>query len=264
MNKSVTFAHGRLQLDVGHIARLTLQNPDALNAMSHGMWLGFKEAIEYVSLQKEVRVLILTGQGDRAFSAGADITEFPITYESEITTSAYNNAVRNAQDALAKLSVPTIAEIRGICFGGGCGLALHCDLRFVTTSSRFAITPARLGLAYSFQDTARLVSLVGPAFAKDILMSGRVIEAQEALNIGLVNRVVEKDKLNSVVSKYAAYLGAMSKTSISIAKETIESISRGDISPSPELKSAFDATFSGSDFAEGYAAFLEKRSPKFQ
>ena len=95
-------------------------------------------------------------------------------------------------------------------------------------------------------------------------MSGRVIEAQEALSIGLVNRVVEKDKLNSVVSKYAAYLAAMSKTSISIAKETIESISRGDISPSPELKSAFDATFSGSDFAEGYAAFLEKRSPKFQ
>ena len=135
--------------------------------MSHGMWLGFKEAIEYVSLQKEA-CTYSNRQGDRAFSAGADITEFPITYESEITTSAYNNAVRNAQDALAKLSVPTIAEIRGICFGGGCGLALHCDLRFVTTSSRFAITPARLGLAYSFQDTFRLVSLVGPAFAKDI------------------------------------------------------------------------------------------------
>ena len=264
MNKSVTFANENLRLDIGRIARLTLQNPQALNAMSHGMWLGFKEAIEYVSLEKEVRVLILTGEGDRAFSAGADITEFPITYESEITTSTYNNAVRNAQASLAELSIPTIAEIRGICFGGGCGLALHCDLRFVSTSSRFAITPARLGLAYSFQDTARLVSLVGPACAKDILMSGRVIEAQEALNIGLVNRVVEKDKLNSVVSKYAVDLGAMSKTSISIAKETIESILRGDISASPELKSAFDATFSGSDFSEGYAAFLEKRSPKFQ
>jgi enoyl-CoA hydratase/carnithine racemase len=227
------------------------------------MWQGISEIADDIVADKKTRVLVISGDGDKAFSAGADIAEFPKTYQTAESTQTYNAAVRLAQAKVAALPLPVIAEIRGICFGGGCGLALHCDLRFAETGARFAITPARLGLAYSFADTARLVTAVGPARAKDILFSGRTLLADEALDIGLIDRIVAPDVLAKTVAEYAAALAGLSQISIRTAKQTVEAISAGATQQSDELQAAIEATFSGADFSEGYAAFLEKRKPDF-
>lgn len=259
-----TFANGGLRLErAGSVATLTLSRPKARNALSHAMWCGLGEIATQLARDDGVRALVITGAGDKAFSAGADIAEFPKTYASAAATRDYNDAVRRAQALIAGLPFPSVASIRGACFGGGCGLALHCDLRFASADARFAITPALLGLAYSFADTQRLVGLVGPARAKDILFSGRVLEAQEALMIGLIDRVLPPDQLDGAVADYVAGLAALSQTSIRVTKQTLHEIEGGAQQPGPALRASFEATFSGADFAEGYAAFMDKRKPDF-
>ena len=171
--------------------------------------------------------------------------------------------MRRAQAAVAALPFPVIAEIRGACFGGGCSLALHCDLRFADETARFAITPAKLGLAYSFEDTRRLVSAVGPAKAKDILCSGRTLSSGEALRIGLIDFVHPSAELGDAVAEYASQLSGVSQSSIQVAKATVDSIAAGADGADAQLHAAFEATFSGPDFAEGCAAFREKRKPVF-
>lgn len=260
---NLILADGGLRLERGRISRLVLARPEVRNALTQAMWEGIAEAADRVARDDAVRVLVVTGEGDKAFSGGADIAEFPTTYATPEAAAAYNGAVRRAQAAIAALPIPVIAEVRGACFGGGCGLALHCDLRFAARSARFAITPARLGLAYSFDDTARLVALVGPARAKDVLMSGRALPADEALAIGMADRVVADGELADTVQAYAEGLAALSPASIRVAKATVEEIAAGRTAPSTEVRAAFEATFSGPDFAEGYAAFMEKRKPDF-
>ena len=263
MIETTSFADGGLELETGRIAKLTLSRPAARNALTRVMWEGLRDIAKVIHQDRSMRVLVLTGDGKKAFCAGADIAEFPETYATPEAAASYNASVRAAQAAIASLPIPVIAEVRGACFGGGCGLALHCDLRFAAETARFAITPARLGLAYSFDDTARLVSLVGPSRAKDILMSGRVIPAPDAMAIGLIDRVVPEMELSAVVTEYAEGLAGLSQASLRVAKATVEAVARGDQEASQELEKAFEATFSGADFAEGYQAFMEKRAPDF-
>jgi len=247
----------------GAVARLTLNRPEARNALTFAMWRALPEVAEMLASDRNCRVLVLTGKGEKAFSAGADIAEFPETYATPETARNYNAAVRSAQAAISELPFPVIAEIRGVCFGGGCGLAMHADLRFAAHDATFAITPAKLGLAYSFADTRRLVSLAGPAHAKDILFSGRVLSAKEALRIGLIDRAVAPEDLCRTVDDYSQTLSHLSATSIRLAKATIEAISRGETEASDELRRDFEAAFGGPDFTEGYSAFMEKRKPDF-
>ena len=257
-------AEGGLRLDRdGAVVRLTLSRPAARNALTLAMWQGIDTVAAALAADASARVLVISGEGEKAFSAGADIAEFPETYATPESTAAYNATVRRAQAAIADLPFPVIAAVRGACFGGGCGLALHSDLRFASLGSCFAVTPARLGLAYSFADTRRLVALVGPARAKDILFSGRTLEADEALSIGLIDWVIPDEKLDQAVETYAGGLASLSQTSIRIAKAMIDTIAQGAAEPTPELEQAFQASFSGADFKEGYAAFMEKRKPDF-
>ena len=258
------FAGGDLRLlRADSIARLTLARPEALNSLTFAMWTALPGILEDLAADGSVRVLVIAGSGTRAFSAGADIGELPEIFANRETTQRYNAAVRAAQASLAALPVPTIAEIRGSCFGGGCGLTLHCDLRFADRTARFAITPARLGLAYSFEDTARLVSVVGPARAKDMLFSGRALSCDEALSFGLIDRVVSPPDLGRAVADYVESLTAVSQASIRVTKATVNSIAAGDREAGADLRAAFEATFSGPDAVEGYAAFMEKRKPNF-
>lgn len=256
------FAEGRLLLHVAKdVATLEINQPARRNAMSRGMWEALPAIVEAIEADQAVRVVLLRGHGG-IFCAGADISEFAEAYADAATARDYNIIIRRAQAMLRDIRRPTIAVIEGACVGGGCGLALACDFRFAADTARFAITPAKLGLAYSFADTAQLVEKVGAANAKDILFSGRALDAGEALAFGLVNRLIAEAQLEAAVRDYAATLSAMSLNSILVAKATVNAMTA--MQPSPELEAMFDATFESEDFKEGYGAFLEKRTPQFR
>lgn len=245
------------------VATVTINRPDKHNALNRAVWSAIGPAMTALDADPSVKVIILTGAGGKAFSAGADMSEFAETFETIETTRAYNTLVREAQKAVSDASKPVLAMIEGLCIGGGCGLALACDLRLAAEDCRFAITPAKIGAAYSFADTKQLVDLVGPARAKDILFSGAMIDARRAEMIGLVDRVVPSENLEDETRAYAAQLCAMSQTSIRIAKRMVNAIKAGADHETEALRVDFERAFDGKDFREGYDAFLSKRKPRF-
>ncbi|HYC03743.1 MAG TPA: enoyl-CoA hydratase-related protein [Azospirillaceae bacterium] len=253
-----------LLIDVqGPIARLVLNRPEKHNAISLEMWTALPRLVAELEADRDVLAVVVTGAGGKAFCAGADIAEFGTVYANPETSRAYNDAVRAGQSALERLSKPTIAMVRGVCVGGGTGIALHCDLRFAADDARFGITPAKLGVAYSFGDTKKLVDTVGPARAKDILFSGRLIGAAEAQAIGLVDRLFAPGDLEEETLLYARTLCEGSQYSVRTAKAMIQAITDGADSETPDTRRRFDDAFSGEDFAEGRTAFLAKRKPVF-
>ena len=265
MSDARVFADGQLRLlGQGPVVTLELNQPAKHNAVSSAMWQALPEAVAAIEADAAIRVVLVRGAGGRAFSAGADISEFAHVYSDPGRTEAYNAAVRAGQAALRHLARPVIAVIDGVCVGGGCGIALACDLRFASTAARFAITPARLGLAYSYADTAQLVEKVGPARAKDILFSGRMLPAEEALSIGLIDRVVEAAELEGVVRNYAQDLALLSQTSIRAAKAIVNMLVDDGAETRPEAARIAAESFEGPDFAEGFRAFTEKRKPDFR
>jgi enoyl-CoA hydratase/carnithine racemase len=267
MSQTVTFAGGRLVLDTGRIARLTIAAPERRNAIGQAMWAAIPDICARVAADDDCRVLVVAarpGPSGPVFSAGADIAEFAEVYATPDSTAAYNGLVRAAQSALRELPRPVIAEIAGACVGGGCGLALSSDLRFAARGARFGITTARLGLAYSYEDTAQLVAAVGPSRAKDLLFSGRLIEAEEALVIGLIDRLLpDPGALAQAVAEYAEALAGLSPASIRAAKAMVNAITAPDPARAAAQSRLFEATFAGPDFAAGRAAFLARRPPRF-
>ncbi len=260
------YADGRLRLHQGHIARIEINAPKRRNAMARAMWEAVPAICERIAADTEIRAVLLSASPDAGgiFSAGADISEFDAVYANMASTRAYNSCVRLAQQALRALPRPVIAVIGGACVGGGCGLALAADLRFVSNDARFAITPARLGIAYSPEDTAQLIEKVGSARAKDILFSGRMLTAEEALAFGMVNRVLDSAELEATAQAFAEDIAKLSPESIRTAKAIINRLSEPDAETCRELYAMFEASFLSPDFAEGRKAFLEKRPPKFR
>jgi enoyl-CoA hydratase/carnithine racemase len=246
----------------GRLARLRLQRPARHNAISAAMWRALPDLCREIDADPEVAAVIVEGEG--AFSAGADITEFGTVFADADSTAAYNEAVRAGLAAVEGLARPSIALVRGLCVGGGCGLALACDLRFAGATARLGITPARLGLAYGFADTRRLVATVGPARAKDMLFSGRLLDAAEALAIGLVDRVLPDDAVESAALDYASGLADRAPLSLRAAKRMIEAIMAGADSDTAETVALYDAAYRSADFREGQAAFAERRPPRFE
>ncbi|XWN30440.1 MAG: enoyl-CoA hydratase-related protein [Devosia sp.] len=246
----------------GAIAHVVIDQQDRRNAMSQGMWQSLADAAHALTADSDARAVIVRGAGG-TFCAGADMSEFETVYRDRETTAAYSRIVSLAQRALAAVPIPVIAAVEGNCFGGGCGIALAADLRFAATDARFAITPARIGAAYSFADTKQLVDVVGPARAKDILFSGRAVEATEALAIGLVDRLVEPGASLAAATDYVDHLATLSANSMRFTKATIEAIRKGATGADQAMEEAFLDTFAQADFREGYAAFLAKRKPQF-
>ncbi|WP_226577642.1 enoyl-CoA hydratase-related protein [Acuticoccus sediminis] len=260
-----TWADGTVGVTVREgIATLLLDRPAKRNAMTAAMWRAIPEAVAAIAADDGVRAVLMRGAGEAAFCAGADIGEFPDVYATAEATRAYSDAVRAAQNDLAWLPKPVVAVVFGVCVGGGCGLALACDLRFAAAGARFAIPPAKLGAAYAFADVKQLTDLVGPARAKDILFTGRLVPAAEAHAIGLVDRVVPEEALLAAAEAYAAELAGLSSVSIATTKATVQAIRDGVDEETGELRAMFDATFAAEDFREGYNAFLEKRKPVFR
>jgi enoyl-CoA hydratase len=260
--QSQSFADGALTLHGAPVARLVLNAPQRRNAMSQAMWAGLVQACDAVEANPAIRVLILTGAGDH-FCAGADISEFEAVSRAATRTAAYNRLVRSGQARLRNVAVPVLAMIRGACVGGGCGLALSADLRFAAADARLGITPSRLGLAYSPEDTAQLIGQVGAARARDLLFSGRLVEGAEAKEIGLVDFLRPGDQLEAEVAAYAEELCQRSRASVLAAKRIINGLTDPDETRRQGLQDAYEQTFAGPDFAEGRAAFLAKRPPMF-
>lgn len=242
----------------GDTATLVLNRPSRRNAISGTMWETLPGLLREAAEDSEVRLLKVTGAGDH-FAAGADISEFETVYSTAESSAQYATVIADALGALEEFAKPTLAVIRGSCVGGGVSIAAACDLRVAERSARFAVTPGKLGLVYPYDDVRRLVRLVGEAGAMDLLLSGRLIGAEEALRIRLVNRV--SDDVEKSASELQDDILSNSQWSAQATKMMIGHVARGDRSAGQAL---FLSGFEGEDFQTGFRAFLAKEKPGFK
>lgn len=242
----------------GPVVTLWLNRPDKRNAVNLEMWVGIGEACQELASDSTVRVLVVRGVGDH-FCAGADIGSFV-----NRRGTSHTDANRTAEERLAGFPKPTVAFVSGSCVGGGVQLALACDLRIADRSARFGITPAKLGLVYPPYALARAVRLLGPASTKHLLFSAELIDAEQALRIGLVDEVHEPDAARARLSAFTSLLATeRSLLTQRASKEMIDSIvQHGAVSEELAQRWA-DAMRTSGDVAEGVAAFQERRHPKF-
>jgi enoyl-CoA hydratase/carnithine racemase len=253
--------YGRRDGAVGH---LVFNNPAKLNAVSLDMWDAFVGILKDYEKDPEVRCVVVSGAGGKAFVSGADISKFESERANEEAQARYNAMVAKANDALYEFPKPTIAMIRGYCIGGGLGLAVCCDLRIASDNSRFAIPAAKLGLGYGFPGIKRLSDLVGPSFTKEIFYTARQFDAAEAQAMGLVNRVLPADAVEAYVKDYAETIAGNAPLTVNavkfIANETVRDESKRDLARCAEL---VKQCFASKDYIEGRRAFMEKRKPAF-
>lgn len=251
-----------LTLDIdGRLATLTIDRPQRRNALSFQMWSAIPELLAGVAADERVRALVIRGTDH--FSAGADISEFATLRNTVEGARRYGAAVHAGERAIAELPIPTIAAITGFCIGGGCEVALACDIRVAADDARFGITPAKLGIVYNFTSTKQLVDAVGPAWAKQILLSGDILDAATALRIGLVNELRPAGELAARVTELAETIASRAPVSVRGAKQIVGRISAGQHEEDAAVRALYDAAVSSADYAEGVAAFLAKRPPKF-
>jgi len=246
------------------LAWLVVNRPEARNALSAAVWDGLADAIEGLAGDAEVRAIILRGAGEQAFISGADISEFRALRADAAATAAYDKRSARAWTALMRAPQPIIAMIHGFCFGGGVAVALACDLRFASDDARFAVPATKLGLSYPFESVERLVGVVGPTHAADILLSARALTSAEALHMGLVNRVLPKAELEAQTRAYALAMAEGAPLTVAAHKRAIQEALRAPADRDmPGLREAMRRCFDSADYQEGIAAFLEKRRARF-
>jgi enoyl-CoA hydratase/carnithine racemase len=246
----------------GEVARLTFTRPEKMNAITYGMWSAIPDVVAEVEADPALKVLVLAGAGAH-FSAGADISEFGELRTTAEGAASYDKAVEGAVAALTSMRKPSVAVVQGNCIGGGCQVAVACDFRFAADGARFGITPAKLGIVYHFGSTRRLVSLVGPAHAKYLLLSGELITAPRAREIGLLNDVFPAGDLEASALGFVRTLCSRSQASVRGMNRIVEKIVAGQETPDAEVEEIRAEALHGEDYAEGVAAFLERRPPRF-
>jgi enoyl-CoA hydratase/carnithine racemase len=244
----------------GEVARLRITRPEKMNAITYDMWSALPDVVAEVERDRELKVLLVSGAG-KHFSAGADIGEFRELRTTPAGAASYDKAVEAAVGALTAMRKPSVAMIQGNCIGGGCQVAVACDFRFAAEDARFGITPAKLGIVYHFDSTRQLVSLVGPAHAKYFLLSGELVDAVRAREIGLLNDVFAD--LEPATLEFVRTLCSRSQASIRGMNRIIEKIVAGQEESDAEVAEIRLAALQGEDYAEGVAAFLERRPPGF-
>jgi enoyl-CoA hydratase len=248
----------------GRVGYVTFNNPERHNAVSLEMWEATAQILNDFGKDDEIRVVVLTGAGGKAFVSGADISKFENERSNEEAIARYNQTVERANTAIYEYAKPTIAMIRGYCIGGGLGLALCCDLRICSDNSKFAVPAAKLGLGYPFHGLKKLVDVVGPSFAKEIFYTARQFDAEEARMMGLVNRVLPADELEAYVKNYAGTIGDNAPLTIATTKFTIAQVVKEESKRDLEKSAAMvKQCFESNDYTEGRRAFMEKRKPAF-
>jgi enoyl-CoA hydratase/carnithine racemase len=249
----------------GPIGWLVFDNPQRHNAMSLDMWAAVAPLVERFVADPAVRVVVLRGAGERAFVSGADISEFESVRASREDTLRYDAVGEQASSALAHCPKPTVAMIHGYCIGGGMGIAVACDLRLAAEGARFGVPAARLGVGYQAPGVRKLMELVGPAFTKEIFYTGRQFSAEEALAMGLINRVLPAPLLEEAVRELAASVAANAPLSLGAVKAAVSELRKDpaqrDLARADALAAACQAS---EDYVEGRRAFMEKRLPVFR
>jgi enoyl-CoA hydratase/carnithine racemase len=247
----------------GAIATVTLNNPERLNALNRTMWAQLGKAMRKLSADDALRCVVVRGAGNKAFAAGADIAEFARERANAKQAKSYGDLIHETMQAVARCRHPTVALIQGACVGGGLEIAAMCDLRIAGQSSRFGIPVNKLGLTMAYGELMGLLALVGRAVALEILLEGRVFDAEEAYRKGLVNRVVSDDKVE--VEAYAI-ARRIAEGAPLVNRWHKQFIARLAVTTklSPEEWDEGFACFDTSDYQEGVRAFLGKRKPDFK
>jgi len=250
----------------GPLAWIVFNQPEKRNAVSQEMWELMADYVEDVTADDNVRVVILRGAGDRAFVAGADISQFKDKRKNMADEENYRRISARGHEALAHLSKPLLAMINGFCIGGGVGIAITCDLRIASDDSRFGSPAARARHGNHYNGMDKLMKLIGPSYAKELFFTARTdFSAQEAYAMGLVNRVLPKAELEQFTRDYATTIAANAPLTIRSAKANIEQLGK----PAGErdlalLDKLIADCFNSEDYQEGVRAFSEKRKPQFK
>ena len=246
----------------GPIGTLTFNNPERHNAMSLDMWRAASGVLGQFEKDPDVRVIVLTGAGGKAFVSGADISRFESERDTLDAVNEYNAVVDRFAHTLGEFPKPTIAMIRGYCIGGGVGIAVCCDLRIANDAARFGVPAAKLGLGYGYPNVRRIMDLVGPQFVTEMLLTARQFDAADAARTGLVNRVVPDAEIETYVRDLAETIAANAPLTVRAVKRIVRELRRDE----PDV-AACDALvkqcFESADYREGRKAFMEKRKPVF-
>ncbi len=249
----------------GAIGWVIFNNPEKRNAMSMAMTQAMGAALDDYARDPAIRVVILKGAGDKAFVSGADISEFKDRRSTAEAMAEYNQASDRAAQALRECPKPTIAMIRGYCMGGGMGTAVGCDLRIASDDSRFGVPAAKLGVGYRYARLKQLEAVVGPSFTMEIFYTGRQFSALEALQMGLINRMMPAAELETYVLGYANTIAGNAPLTIAAVKRSVVEMMKDesgrDVAACDRM---VDACFASADYIEGRDAFMEKRKPAFQ
>lgn len=245
------------------VAILTFNRPDKRNALNKATRLEIATVLGRLEQDPDVGVLVLTGAGDKAFISGSDLNEFGRMSPLE-AYDFLDNLAQRLYTRFEQLDVPVIAMVNGLCLGGGCEVALACDLRIAADSARFGQPEVHLGIMPGSGATQRLTRLVGPGKAKELIFTGDIIDASEALSIGLVNRVVPAQELRSTVMEMAKKIADHGSFSLKMAKRAINMGQEVGITPGLAFEALAEvACFSSPEKEEGMGAFFEKRKPQF-
>jgi enoyl-CoA hydratase/carnithine racemase len=248
----------------GAVATVLFSNPAKLNAVTYDMWSAVPATLAALEADPQVRVIVIAGDGDKAFISGADISQFEKLRGTAEAQAEYNKAVEQAYLAPMACAKPVIARIRGICIGGGLGFAAACDLRICSDDAVFRMPAARLGLGYSPAGVRRFMNVIGAANTAEIFFTARKFDAQEALHMGFVSRVVPGAQLEQAVGETCAMIAENAPLTVAAAKfavqQALKDPAERDMARAVKM---VEACFASEDHKEGRKAFMEKRKPTF-
>jgi len=264
MKHSTAYAQNQIKADCADgIGWLTIDNPSRKNAVTAAMWRALPEAIHWLHADCGARVILLCGGGAGDFCAGADISEFSTVRSDRETARTYEDSNSRAFAAIRDAPVPVIAAIRGVCYGGGFGLAAAADLRLAARTAVFAIPAAKLGLAYPADAVEDLMRGLGPQMARRMLFTGGALSASDLLTSGFIDTLTEPETLLGQAEALARTIANNAPRSIHAAKLALRAVETGDADRMRDAEVIGAQTFESADYAEGRRAFAEKRKPTF-